>query len=61
MPYRIFFILLPVLLTGCLGTRSTETIPLSPTDPAAAPSSVAVIYYAYGYSQERALASPHPN
>jgi hypothetical protein len=61
MPYRVVLLLLPLLLSGCLGVSSTTTIPLPPADPLAPPSSVAVIYYAYGYSQERALTSPHPN
>jgi hypothetical protein len=61
MLYRAVCLLLPLLLTGCLGTTSTETIPLPSDAPAASVSDFAVIYYAYGYSQERALTSPHPN
>lgn len=60
MRLRLLFLLLPFLLAGCLG-RDDGPRPQLPVDPAKPPSSVAVIYYAYGYSQERALTNPHPN
>lgn len=54
------FVLLSLVLTGCLGRDGGPTS--SPAvDPSRPPSSVAVIYYAYGYSQERALTNPHPD